>query len=404
MTHTLDDFQSVFKREGFVQCIYPWVSLDERSLHGEFKVCCWINQALGTHAKTDSCDLMELWRNGPITRIRQRMVDGSLKGMCPSNCPILCHEHDPCHHGFYEYDPSEYDSFSREFRENREAVLSAILNKEVSPNTLPLRLKLLPSNTCNLRCRMCNVDKTLKVPVGRDYFEKVYRLMPYLEELKIFGGEPFACKVTKEIVFGEEIRRYPQLHFSTVTNGTLLDEAMVQKLDPLRLGWFEFSLDACTEDTYHQIRLNASYSTTLRNVERFVRKRDRGEIRIDRVFVGFVIQDRNRHEIRKFVDFANDLGVAPAFSLVAGSCELLDKLDEVRGAVQEGLARARDRGDSYGVNSLLRVLNDLPGYEATLKRQRTWFQLVNLLGRGRVVSFLQRHTRLKRRLRGILRI
>lgn len=50
-------------------------------------------------------------------------------------------------------------------------------------------------------------------------------MMPYLEEVAVFGGEFLACRTTRRIVRGSEMAYHPQVHYPVTTNGTLLTEA-----------------------------------------------------------------------------------------------------------------------------------------------------------------------------------
>lgn len=383
-----------------VPCIRPWTSLEERSLNGDYKVCCWINTIFGRIEKTSNDDILTLWNNNTMTRIRRSFVDGTFVKYCPEDCPIFINQAN--YPDFYEYDPSEYNTFSQKFRSNREKIISSISRKKILMEAFPLRLKLHPSNTCNLNCRMCLQDKSLKQEVGKNYYNNVYKLMPYLEDLIIFGGEPFACRISREIIFGEEIKKYPHIHFSTITNGTLLDDKVLEKLKGLRLGQFYFSLDSCNEKTYENIRINASYARTFSNLKKFVRKRDNGEIRIRDIIASFTIQDNNYHEIREFIDFTNELKIQASFNFVEGFLELHDRIDEVRMSIEEGLARAKDLGDDSAAIELSFLLENLPRYEAKLKKLNFYHRIFTIVDRKRVVGFFERHDKIKKYVKKII--
>jgi sulfatase maturation enzyme AslB (radical SAM superfamily) len=195
--------------------------------------------------------------------------------------------------------------------------------------------------------------------------------MPYLEELKIFGGEPFACSATREIIFGDEIRKHPQLHFSTITNGTMLNSTLLEKLRQLRLGWFEFSLDSCTAATYHKVRGLGNISQPFRRFETFVQRRDQGSLRIAKIFASFVIQRPNLHEIAPFVRYTKNLNVQPVFSFVFGSYELMDRINEARDQIIEGIAEAKSVGSEDGLKCLSHLLQHLPAYSESLRRSKS---------------------------------
>jgi len=259
------------------------------------------------------------------------------------------------------------------------------------------KLKLLPSYTCNLKCPMCSVRNLPGPRIGRNYYNRLYKLMPYLEEVVVFGGEPFACKATRRIVFGAEIRRHPQIHFSTITNGTLLDAKVLDRLRDIRLGWISVSLDAARQRTYEQVRPGAPYSKTMANLERLVRARDAGEVRIRDITISFVIQRTNYTEISQFLEIANRLRVMPKFNLVGRSYELLDVMDEVKDCVKEAISKAREFEQKYAVDRLTKILKKLPDYHARLTRKRTLLKLAGALPGAKAVENWVRTNRIVKR-------
>ncbi len=386
-----------------ITCIKPWTSLEETTLSGDYKPCCWINSILGTISKNSNDDIMKLWNNDKIIKIRKSFVNDTFHKYCPDDCPILVkREIQADSLDFYKYDHSEYETFSSEFRSNREKVISYISQKKIILDTFPLRLKMSPSNTCNLKCRMCFLDQELKEEIGENYYVNIYKMMPYLDELIILGGEPFACKVTKEIIFSEEIKKYPQIHFSTITNGTLLDDKIQEKLKGLRLGYFSFSLDSCNEKTFEQIRINASYSRTFTNLEKFIKKRDNGEIRIQDIYANITIQKSNYKEISEFVEFTNSLKIKSSFNFVLGLYELHDKIDEVRMSIEDGISKAKALKDESSLIELQCLLKTLPKYEEKIKKQYLYLRLLKFVNKKKAYSFLQKHTSLKKLLKRIV--
>jgi sulfatase maturation enzyme AslB (radical SAM superfamily) len=195
-------------------------------------------------------------------------------------------------------------------------------------------------------------------------------MMPFLEELKIFGGEPFACRTSRQIMFGEQLRRHPQIHLSVISNGTLLDEKTRARLRGLRLGWFEFSLDGCTQETYESIRIKGKHSRTFSNIEAFVAERDKNNLRIDKIYISFVVQRRNYHEVGAFVRYATQLGVIPVFSFVTGGDELVGLSDEVRSCLQEGIEIAESLANAEALDNLSALLRRFAAYEKSVKSHR----------------------------------
>ncbi len=404
----MDVFSKInqLKSNPAVACTRPWTSLEERSLDGDYRICCFINKNLGILKKDSERSILDLWNGTEIKEIRNVFAESRFKSLCPRDCPLLIYKTkiNTGYTDFYNYDPAEYETFNSKFKDNREKVIDAILNNEVSPPIYPLRLKLHPSNTCNLNCRMCMQNKNLRVNIGSKYYENTFKLMPCLEELVIFGGEPFACKVTKEIIFGDEIKKYPQIHYSTLTNGTLLDEKIQEKLKGLRLGSFSFSLDSCTEKIYEYIRQNARFTRTMNNLVSFVKKRDKGEISIRDIEVNFAIQKVNYKEIAKFVEFAHSLNIKCGFSFVTGSYELNDKIDNVKENIEEAIKVANSLNETETSKHLSYLLSELPIYGKKIKKLHFFYNALNMIDKDKAIFFFRRHNTLRRLFKKVLNI
>lgn len=361
MARTISWLIDTLESSKSLPCFFPWTQLEERSDDGDFKTCCWSNQILGKAPKNSPVDILSIWRSEHVGTLQRDMIDGRLPSSCPTTCPVIGWRSEYCKDSFYRYRGSEYAQFSSHFRRNRRKVLQALVDRREPNGTYPLRLKLHPSSICNLRCAMCNLDKTRRFQGTNQYYrDRLNTLMPYLEELKLFGGEPFACKETRSIIFGDSLTRHPQVHLSMITNGTMLHGSVLERLRHLRLGWFEVSLDSCTASTYHKARGLPQVPLPFQHFETFVALRDSGGLRIVKIFASFVIQGVNVHEVGDFVRYTKQLNVTPVFTVVHGSDELMPPLESLRENLLDGIAVAETVGSIDGRECLLHLLRQLP--------------------------------------------
>lgn len=337
-------------------CHYPWTTMEEANISGKFKTCCWTETSLGVMPKSGPGDIMDLWNGPGMRRMRRALARGRQGEVCPADCVIPRAQ---AKLGFSElaaYDPAEYEDFDARFKDNRLAVLESLRLGREQVDTHPLRLKFHPSNLCNLACPMClRHGHALTVDIGPSYLANIFSQLPFLEELTVFGGEFLACPTTRRVVFGPEIRRYPQVHYSVATNGSLLDRTTLGKLADLRFGKLVVSLDAVTADTYHAIRVGARHAETMANLERLVRWRERGHLRVRLIMAAFVVMAVNHREMTPFVELCANLGIQPFFSLVEES----DELEPLRPEVAESMARARERAGELGLRSAVMQLEFL---------------------------------------------
>ena len=247
-------------------------------------------------------------------------------------------------------------------------------------------------------------DKSLKVNIGGNYYKNMFKLMPYLEELTIFGGEPFSCNSTKKIIFGEEIKKYPQIHFSTISNATLLNDEMQNKLERLQLGVFSFSIDSCVEKTYEEIRKNGIFAVTMKNIEDFVRRRDEGKIRIKEIEINCVIQQTNYREISKFVEYAHSLNIKSGFSFITGFSELHNKINEIKDCLNDAITTADTLGEKETSKQLSFLLRELPENSKKTKRLYIINDMIKIPQKEKIILFIRRHGKIRNIIKKILNI
>jgi hypothetical protein len=400
------DILADVRDDHILPCTRPWTSLEERSLDGEYRICCFINSNLGSVPKDGDGDLSALWNHDVLGDIRRAFAAGKWSRYCPADCPILLRkrEFEPEFTDFFPYETGEYDTLSARFRDNRAEVLAAIHDRSDVVSAHPLRLKLHPSNTCNLRCRMCMQDKEARVTIGPGYRDALNRMLPYLEELVMFGGEPLACKFTREVLFDGILADHPHVHFSAISNGALLDTATIERLRPVRFGRISFSLDACHADTYESIRAGARYRDTFANIERFIAARDKGDIRIREVEANFCIQRVNFQELSDFVEYTAGLGMRAGFGFVTGTDELHGCIDDVRDAITAARDRAISIGHTQASRELEYLLGQLPGYAVKIRKLNYYYKLLGLVKSDRLLFFMRRHNKLRLALRKLIGI
>jgi hypothetical protein len=352
-------------------CTKPWVGLEERSSLGHVKPCCWY-RGWPQGAIHNGGDVLKVW-NGARARALRQTMRGGAPPECPTTCPLLTARRqwfDKVE--LYDYSRDELASFDAEFLANRAGVLRAILAGDDDLSGLrPLRLHLHPSDACNLRCVMCFLD--LESGRQRSWYggPQLAELLPYLEELKVFGGEPFFCETSRALILDPHKPRWT--HTSFLTNGTLVTERVIEALEAVRIGHVDVSLDAADAAHYGQIRLRGNFDKALAGARRLAALGRRHALRRFQVYANFVVQELNYREIDSFVALCADLGLVPNFGLCGDSRESAQR------AQQQGTAlgvRPRDVGDllrhldralaraeavqlGFGVESLSRIREEV---------------------------------------------
>jgi MoaA/NifB/PqqE/SkfB family radical SAM enzyme len=159
---------------------------------------------------------------------------------------------------------------------------------------------------------MCYLD--LRDEREREWYheEGFSFLTQYLEEIKVFGGEPFACRTSRAIILR---RKASQTRTSFITNGTLLNAETIESLSRVRLGFVDVSLDAASETVYGRVRRPGYFQAAVQGLRRLVHLAATHSEGPFPVYADFAIQAANQAELSEFALFCNGVGAVAHFTL-----------------------------------------------------------------------------------------
>lgn len=212
------------------------------------------------------------------------------------------------------------------------------LNKNRYPSVMEFEL----SNVCNLECVMCSGDFSslirskreklppLETPYDQNFVNQLEEFIPYLDEVKFYGGEPFLIEIYYEI--WEKIMQInPKVRISVQTNATVLNNRVKRILDNIDFH-INVSFDSLQKSTYEGIRINADFDRTLENLKWF---REYAKNRNTFFGISVCAMQQNWKELPDFITFCNQLQVPVYFHTVLypSSCSIIEmeaeKLKEV---------------------------------------------------------------------------
>lgn len=132
---------------------------------------------------------------------------------------------------------------------------------------------------------------------------KIYDIFTFQDiETVFFGGmgEPLlhpdiAEMVTKAAAAGKQTE--------LITNATLLDKTMTDRLVFAGLDTLWISMDGFSKESYEQIRKGSIYELIMKNIDRFSRKRNQTKLGIT-----FVMMQENEYELENINSFADSIG------------------------------------------------------------------------------------------------
>jgi len=183
---------------------------------------------------------------------------------------------------------------------------------------LPTYLQIEPVGQCNLRCQMCPIQfREDGPPYGPpafmefDTFVRLLNEFQGLRHLHLQGlGEPMMHPRFFDMVSYAANR---DIRVTTNTNGTLLNGKRAEECVKSGLECLHASLDGAHSETFEKIRLRASFSKVVKNLETFQEVRKRLASHLPRLHIVVVAMRQNLPEFPDLVRLAARLGAEEVF-------------------------------------------------------------------------------------------
>ncbi len=193
-----------------------------------------------------------------------------------------------------------------------------------NPNKFPSVMEFELDDTCNLECIMCSGEYSSLIRTKREkrparikyyddkFIEQLGEFIPFLEEVKFYGGEPFLVPLYYKI-WDKIIELNPTVRISVQTNGTTISSRVKEIMQKSNFH-INVSIDSLQKEMYEKIRVNGNFETVMNNIEYFrTYCKERG------TFFGIsaCIMKQNWFEAPEFIRFCNRLDVPIYFHTVS---------------------------------------------------------------------------------------
>ena len=276
-----------------IACVRPWHSTFSNR---EFKVCCWQKTSLGALDKNSS--LESLWNSPGAEEIRRDMFNAPDGEVPDKHCPKICGGRIPSDEALEEY---------------RDVALSGATKIALPPHEMTFEV----DHACNLRCKMCWIFESLEYAQSLDGIRNVLygvheRQLKHRTSVNLLGGEPFFsknCRALVQTIIDENL----DLRLSFISNLTIFDSGLLERIRTNGIGSFTISFDAGTKKTYESIRKNADFESVIGNIKklceyRFKRSRELRELHWE-INVPSIVMTSNFEEMDQTFDLFKDLPV-----------------------------------------------------------------------------------------------
>lgn len=170
---------------------------------------------------------------------------------------------------------------------------------------------------CNLACIHCPHPEFKKSEHYSARYLDVSLHKKLIDEVNEFGrdstlylrytsnGEPLIHPSVYDML--DYAVTYSGVFVSLTTNGTIMNEKRIEKLLKSGLHLIDISIDAFTQETYAQIRVNGDLNVTRKNVLKLIKIKQHVNSNT-RIVVSYVEQPNNVHETKSFEKYWNDQG------------------------------------------------------------------------------------------------
>ena len=186
------------------------------------------------------------------------------------------------------------------------------LQQHIYLRSQPRCLGLVLGNACNIDCPHCyqakNGDNLLKpAEIGRELRREFMALYPYLNTLRVQGGEAFAYPGFAALI--DDVAAAVQRPIlSASTNGTLIDEDWAERIVRLPFSNLTVSIDGGTPETYARLRRGSDLGQVLANVRRIERWKKKLGSQLPHLDSFFVVMRSNFREIPRYLELMADHG------------------------------------------------------------------------------------------------
>ena len=229
-------------------CYAPFNSM-RFSLSGNMYSCCYNRfQSLGRYPEVS---IRNAWNGIKAQELRDNITNNNFDLGCHACYTKLINNN------YYSVGARIYDNYT--FRKE-------------GPSLMEFEL----SNVCNLECVMCNGENSSLIRKNREkgepypmvydeaFVEQLKEFIPYLDEARFVGGEPFLSELYFKI-WDEIIRINPKTKINILTNGTILNDRILNLYKKHNIH-ISFSIDSIVKETYQKIRIKADYEKVMNHI------------------------------------------------------------------------------------------------------------------------------------------
>jgi len=252
-------------------CVIPFVH-QEKQFEGRHNICCYHNQLQSDNLNQNS---HQSFNSKKINVIRQKMVNG----IRPEECNGCYNQEDSGVVSARQIENKSWVNWSDVHDTLSNILVKFQNNEELSPISYDLRY----SNTCTLKCRMCNSSSSSSInaeykKINHNWPEKFWfvqnprinheiDLTTEIHKIYLAGGEPLVEPLNLELL-SKVADLNPNVNLLINTSFNLVNKEFVDVLNRFNSLTFVVSLDGVGKLNDY-IRNGSKFDTVIENIEKF---------------------------------------------------------------------------------------------------------------------------------------
>jgi MoaA/NifB/PqqE/SkfB family radical SAM enzyme len=256
--------------------------------------------------------------------------------------------------------PNDYE---RQLIKNHKERIISILKGDIIP---PYEVEIQPSSNCNLKCEHCFgkalTCKKLENKIGEKEMDIIadricdFRINGFqIETVKFCGttGEPL---MNPSVLYGIDLFKKIGKNVIVFTNGLFLDKkyengTKKEYLDYiLNADKLLVSLDCSSEETFKDLKGRGGFNRIQKSLEKLVNKREQQNSKLS-INIGYVIGEKNYHEIVPTTKLMRDIGVD--FIGFRVDFTKAEEIHKISLKIEEELRKARTyKTNKFKINSV----------------------------------------------------
>ena len=281
-------------------CPLPWMHLEIKN-QGEISPCCISTKYLGTVSNTS---IQAAFDSQNVADFRQQLLNGNRPNECQS-CWGL-----------------EDKGLTSNRLRHLSLLKKELLTKRIS-NPKIVSLDLKPGNSCNFKCRICGPRASSQFAQEQSKFDtsipiqsynwaesttqvmdEVEQLLPNIENLDLYGGEPFLIKpLTQLVKRAVDLGVAPQIRLHYNSNGSIFPAELLNYWAHFKHVDIHFSID--NVGARFELERGGSWIQVDRNITQLVNL----QLPNVKISVMPVISIMNIYYLDELLEWCNNLGV-----------------------------------------------------------------------------------------------